>query len=214
MKFDAATLPSRNATFTHFDDPPHLYDFTADFFAVIEGVDPSYRVPIHAIDFEFVTNQIVCVPDDDAIGFRIEIDNVTRTRRTTRQSFTLADSEKLYAAVFAHEISVHVINFAAVKLAFAQMRAQECFVIVSWYKADFLAIDFVRDSEPQRMRYFSDLGLSHSTKRRKGAQELRLAQAEQKVRLILSWIDSLAKHGESRCGAVAAFPFTRRGRRV
>ena len=64
------------------------------------------------------------------------------------------------------------------------------------------------------MRYFSNLGLSHSTKRRKGAQELRLPQAEQKVRLILSWIDSLAKHGESRCGAVAAFPFTRRGRRV
>src|ERR1700730_1720623 len=40
--------------------------------------DSGYRVPVCALDFEFATNQIVCVADDDAIRFRIKVQNVTR----------------------------------------------------------------------------------------------------------------------------------------
>ena len=47
--------------------------------------DPGYGMPIHAIDFEFVANQIFGIADDHAICFRIEIDDVTRPQRTARQ---------------------------------------------------------------------------------------------------------------------------------
>src|SRR5207247_7355262 len=40
LKFDGATLPSRNATLIHFDEPPHWYHFVADRFGVIESSVP------------------------------------------------------------------------------------------------------------------------------------------------------------------------------
>src|ERR1700726_1538538 len=50
--------------------------FRADRVAGI--TDSGYRVPVCALDFEFATNQIVCIADDDAIRFRIKVENVTR----------------------------------------------------------------------------------------------------------------------------------------
>ena len=72
--------------------------------------DPGYSGidPVDAIDFEFFRDQILNVPHDDAICFRIKIDDITRTRRASWQSFALADGKQLYAFVLAQEISIDV----------------------------------------------------------------------------------------------------------
>ena len=44
-----------------------------------------------------------------------------------------------------YEIPIDIVNLAAVKLVFAKMGTQKCFVIVSGHKTDFLAVDLVRD---------------------------------------------------------------------
>ena len=106
-------------------------------------IDPGYGMPVHAVDLEFLHGQIIGVTDDDAIGFRIEIDNVTPLRRPTGQAFALADGEKLDPIVLADEISIDIVNRAAMKFAFAKMRAQERFVIAPGHKTDFLAVNFV-----------------------------------------------------------------------
>ena len=108
-------------------------------------------MPIYAIDSEFITDQIVGVADDDAIRFRIEIDNIARSERTTWQAFALADGEKLDAIMFTHKISSDIVNFASMKLTFAEMRAQESLVIVARDKADLLTVDLVGHLQAQRM---------------------------------------------------------------
>src|SRR6476660_5476842 len=84
-----------------------------DFFVVARGVDPrsfcvdraaaigtrGHRMPVHPINCEFVTNQIVCVSDNDAISFRIEIDNVTGMWRTSGQTLALTNREQLEAVM-------------------------------------------------------------------------------------------------------------------
>ena len=102
-------------------------------------------MPIHAINFEFVREQIVGVADNDAILFRIEIDHITRTHRAAGQSFALADGEELDAIVLAHEISGDIVNLAAMKSRVAETRAQEGFVIVTGHKTNLLTVDLVRD---------------------------------------------------------------------
>src|SRR5207253_2987213 len=72
-----------------------------------------------------------------------EIDIVTPLRRPTGQAFALADGEKLDPVVLADEISIDIVNRAAMKFAFAKMRAQERFVIAPGHKTDFLAVNFV-----------------------------------------------------------------------
>jgi hypothetical protein len=57
----------------------------------------------------------------------------------------LSDSEKLDAAMFGNEVPIDIVNFAAVKFAFAQMGTQKRFVIISRYETNFLAIDLVGD---------------------------------------------------------------------
>src|ERR1700736_5230471 len=101
--------------------------------------------PIDAIDLKFLTNQIVNTSYNDAVGRRIEIDHVTRLRRAAGQSFALADSKELYSFVFPDKVSVDVVNLAAVKFRFIEMRAQKSLVIVARHKTDFLAIDLVCD---------------------------------------------------------------------
>jgi hypothetical protein len=59
----------------------------------------------------------------------------------------LSNREKLNTVVFTEKIPGNIVNLAAMKLAFAQMRAQKCFVIVSGNKADFLAVHLVRNLE-------------------------------------------------------------------
>ena len=78
-------------------------------------------MPVHTIDLELVANQIVSLANDDAICGWIEIDHITRTWRTARQSLALTDGEQLDAVMFAKEISGDIINFTAVKFAFSQM---------------------------------------------------------------------------------------------
>ena len=48
------------------------------------------------------------------------------------------------------------------------------------------------------MRDFANLRLGHSAQWHQRAAQLRLAQTEKKIRLILSLIDALAQHGDSR----------------
>ena len=56
------------------------------------------------------------------------------------------------------------------------------------------------------MRDFSDLGLSHRAERCECATKLWLAQTEQKVRLIFSWVDAFAQNrGASRTGIFVMF---------
>ena len=102
-------------------------------------------MPVHTIDLEFVANQIVRVADDDAICCRIEIDHITRPRRTAGKSFALTDREQLDAVMFADEISIDIVNLAAMKFVFAQMRAQKRLVIVAGNKTNFLTVDLVGD---------------------------------------------------------------------
>ena len=68
--------------------------------------------PVHLVDFEFVRDQILGVADDDAVRRRIDIDDVTRLRRTAGQTFALADGEHLDAFVFAEEIALEIVDAA------------------------------------------------------------------------------------------------------
>src|SRR6266481_8880899 len=77
--------------------------------------------PIHAIDFEFLTDQIVDIAHDHPICFGIEIDNITRPRRSAWKSFALADGEKLDAGVLGNEVPIDIVNLTPMKFVFAQM---------------------------------------------------------------------------------------------
>src|SRR5438874_11796655 len=103
------------------------------------------RDPIRPIDFEFVADQIFSVADDHAISLRIDIDDVTRPKRSARQSFALTDREQFNAFVFADEVSSDIVNLAAMKFVFAEMGTQESLVIVAWNETNFLAVDLIRD---------------------------------------------------------------------
>src|SRR3954453_13433302 len=102
-------------------------------------------MPVYAVDFEFLANQVLGVTNDDAIGRRVEIDDIPRTQRTAWQSLALSDREQLDTVVFADELSIHVVNFAAMEFVFAQMRTQKCLVIVARNKTNLLAIGFFGD---------------------------------------------------------------------
>src|SRR5215831_16029743 len=102
-------------------------------------------MPIHTIDLELLADQVVGIANNDAICFRIEIDNITRTQRTAGQPFALSDREQLDALMFTDEISSDVVNFAAMKFVFAQMGTQKCLVIVAGNKTNFLAVNLVGD---------------------------------------------------------------------
>ena len=113
-------------------------------YSAVAGVaDPGSRMPVHTIDVELLANQVVGVANNDAICCRVEVDNVTRPERSARKSFALADGEELDAAVFGNEVSVDIINLAAMKFVFAEVRTQKRFVIISRYETNFLAIDLV-----------------------------------------------------------------------
>src|SRR5689334_3371244 len=104
-------------------------------------------MPVHTIDLELLASQIVGIAYDDAICRRIEVHDITRTRGTARQPFALTDREQLDPVMFADESPVNVINVAAVKFVFAEMGTQKRLVIVAGNKANFLAVDLVRDLE-------------------------------------------------------------------
>ena len=86
---------------------------------------------------------IVRIANDDAVCCRIKIDNVPRARRTAGQPFALSDREQLEPVMFTEEISIDIVNLAAVKFVFTDMRTQKRLVIVAGNKTNFLAIDLV-----------------------------------------------------------------------
>ena len=47
--------------------------------------------------------------------------------------------------MFAYEISIDIVNLAAMKFILAQVRTEECLVIISRHEANFLTVDLVRD---------------------------------------------------------------------
>ena len=105
----------------------------------------GYSVPVHTIDLKLLTDQIVGIANDHAIRCRVQIDNITRTWRTTRQPFALADRKHLDAVMFTEEIPGDVINLTTVKFIFTQMRTQKCLVIIAGNESNFLAVNLVRD---------------------------------------------------------------------
>ena len=138
-------------------------------------------MPVHTIDLEFLANQVICIADDDPICCRVEIYNVTGTRRTAGQPLALTDRKHLDAVMFTDEISIDVVNFAALKFVFAQMGTQKRLVIVSGNKTNFLAVDLVGDLQALRVGDLSNLRLGHRAQRCKRAAQLRLTQAKKKI---------------------------------
>src|SRR6266496_4825925 len=111
-------------------------------YSAVAGVgDPGSRMPIHVIDLKFIHDQIVRIANDDAICCRIKIDNVTRAWRTPGQPLALPDRKQLDPVMFTNEVSIDVVNFAAMKFIFTQMRAQKRLVIVTGNKTNFLAVN-------------------------------------------------------------------------
>ena len=55
--------------------------------------DRGYRVPVHAIDLEFIGNHILRAADNYAVCIRVDIDDITRFGRSTRQPLALTDSK-------------------------------------------------------------------------------------------------------------------------
>jgi hypothetical protein len=80
-----------------------------------------------------------------------------------------------------------------VEFLLAEMAAKEGLVVIAGNKADFLAIDFVRDFESQFSGDLADSGFFHSAEGSEGVLELVLAEAKEKIRLILSRIATFAK---------------------
>src|SRR5207302_90355 len=125
---------------------------------------------------------------------RIDVDDVARLWRAAGQSLALADGEHLDAVVRAEERAGFVVNAAGMKLAFAQVRAQKRLVVIARHETNLLAVHFVRYLQPKRARDFANLRLRHFAERAERVPELRLAQAEKKIGLILARIAALAQH--------------------
>ena len=63
------------------------------------------------------------------------------------------------------KVSIDIVNLATMKLRLAKMGTQKCLVIVAGHETDFLAVDLVRDFQPQRVRDFADLQFRHFAER-------------------------------------------------
>src|SRR5207237_4243552 len=106
------------------------------------------------------------------------------TRRSARKSFTLTNGKEFDAVMLANEISINIVNLAAMKFVFAEVRAQKRFVIISRHETNFLTVDLIGNFQTQRMRNFPDLGFAHRPERRERATQLRLTQTKEKIRLV------------------------------
>jgi len=99
--------------------------------------------PINALNFKFLDEQIFRVADDDAVGPRVDIDDVTRARRAAGKSFALADREELNPAVFGEKIAVKIVDSTAMKFLSTEVGAHEGLVVIARNKANFLAVNFI-----------------------------------------------------------------------
>ena len=71
----------------------------ADFYAQSRGNFVLGDVPVDAVHFEFVADEILLAADNDAGCFGVDVHDVERLGRTTGQAFALADGEHLDAFV-------------------------------------------------------------------------------------------------------------------
>src|SRR3982751_3317983 len=83
-----------------------LWHFTAD--------------PVHAIDLEFVANQIFRAADNHAAGDGIDIDHIAWLCGAAGQTFALPNREHLNAAVRSEKIAAEIVDAALVKFALAE----------------------------------------------------------------------------------------------
>src|SRR5437588_11409584 len=105
--------------------------------------DPTH--PVDPINLEFFYQQILDSADNDAVCLRIEINDIARSRRASRQSLTLSNGEHLNSIMHSKELAIEIVNATPVKFIFLEMRAKECLVVLSWNETDFLAVGLVRD---------------------------------------------------------------------
>src|SRR5690349_4654566 len=77
--------------------------------------------PVAIVDLKFVANQILGVADDDSIVRRIDVDYIARAGRTTRQPFALTNGKEFDSVVLTQEISLDIVNLAAVEFVFPKM---------------------------------------------------------------------------------------------
>ena len=68
--------------------------------------------PVNPVDFKFLDEQILGVADNNSARLRINIDDVTRSRRTAGQTFALPNSEHLDALMLSDAVAGLVVNAA------------------------------------------------------------------------------------------------------
>ena len=73
------------------------------------------------------------------------------------------------------------------------MRTEKCLVVISRDETDFLAVHFIRHLQAERARDVADLRLRHPAEWSERATELRLAQAEEEIGLILARVTPFAQ---------------------
>ena len=89
---------------------------------------------------------------------------------------------------------LEIVDAAAMKFRLVEMRSEEGLVVVARDEADFLAIDFVGDSQAQRARDLADGRLRPSPPR--GVRAWRNCcwrKRGQEIGLVLAWIDPFAQ---------------------
>ena len=93
------------------------------------------------------------------------------------------------------EIALCVVDATLVEFLFAEVSAQECFVVIARHETDFLAVHLVGDFQPEFACDLADFGFFHSSQRREGVLELILTKAEKEIRLVLAGVAPFAEDG-------------------
>ena len=151
--------------------------------------------PICAIHFEAIAHEVFFVANDDSVGLRVDIDHIAWAWGSTWQAFALADGEHLDTLVVGDEVALCVVDAALVEFLLAEVAAQERLVVIARHEADFLAVHFVGDLQPESACDFADFGFFHSSQRREGVLELILTKAEEEIRLVLAGVAAFAENG-------------------
>ena len=149
--------------------------------------------PICAIHFEALTHKVFFVADDDAVGLRVDVDDIAWARGAPWQALALADGEHFDAFVFGYEVAIGVVDASLVELLFAQVAAQEGLVVITRHEADFLAVHLVGNLQSESACDFADFGFFHSSQRCEGVLKLILTKAKEEIRLVLAGVTAFAK---------------------
>src|SRR5207237_10405027 len=93
--------------------------------------------PIHPINLEFLDQEILDAADNDAVCIRIEINDIARSGRASRQSLALSNGEHLNSIMPSKEPAIEILTAASLKLTFRKVRAEESFVVLPWHESNF-----------------------------------------------------------------------------